>query len=84
MPVMNVAAFEARKATMPPISSGSPMRRSGVVCSRGFRFFSSSHSARAKSVLTRPGAMQLMRMFFGPHSTARLRASAKSAALEMP
>ena len=43
-----------------------------------------SHSARAKSVFTRPGAMQLTRTFFGPHSTARLRASAKSAALEIP
>ena len=31
-----------------------------------------------------PLATQLTRMFFGPHSTARLRASEKSAALEMP
>ena len=71
-------------AAMPPMSSGSPMRRSGVVASRSLRRLSSSQSARAKSVLTRPGAMQLQRTFLGPHSTARLRASEKSAAFEMP
>ena len=38
----------------------------------------------AKSVLTRPGATQLTRTPFGPHSPARLRHSAKSAALEIP
>src|SRR5687768_2429067 len=43
-----------------------------------------SHNAFAKSVRTKPGAMQFARMFFGPHSTQMLRASAMSAALEMP
>jgi len=38
----------------------------------------------AKSVLTRPGATQLTRTPFGPHSPARLRHSEKSAALEIP
>ena len=42
-----------------------------------------SHSALAKSVFTRPGAMQLTRMLSGPSSWARLRASCMSAALEM-
>src|SRR5690606_34555976 len=44
----------------------------------------SSHSAFAKSVRIRPGAMQLARMFFGPHSVQRLRASAMSAAFDKP
>src|SRR4051794_28869451 len=83
-PVMKVEASEARYATAPAISSGSPMRRSGVPAVRRLRLSGSSHSARAKSVLTRPGATQLTRTPFGPHSPARLRHSAKSAALEMP
>src|SRR6476619_2015361 len=83
-PVMKVEASEARYATAPAISSGSPIRRSGVVAVRRLRLSGSSHSARAKSVLTRPGATQLTRTPFGPHSPARLRHSAKSAALEMP
>ena len=79
-----IAPGPARKAPIGPISSGTPMRRSGVSALRRARRSGSSHSARAKSVLTRPGAMQFTRTFFGPHSHARLRASAKSAALEMP
>ena len=42
-----------------------------------------SQSARAKSVLINPGAMQFARMPCCPYSTARLRASCMSAALEM-
>src|SRR5437899_2562612 len=42
----------------------------------------SCQRARAKSVRTRPGAMQLTRTLRGPHSTARLRASCMSAAFE--
>src|SRR6185503_8578011 len=83
-PVMNVDASDARYATAPAISSGSPMRRSGVEAVRRLRFSGSSHNALAKSVFTRPGATQLTRTPFGPHSPARLRHSAKSAALEMP
>ena len=44
----------------------------------------SSHRARVKSVFTSPGATQLMRTLRGLHSTARLRVSCMSAALEMP
>src|SRR4029079_13642427 len=83
-PVMKVEASEARYATAPAISSGSPIRRSGVLAVRRLRLSGSSHSARAKSVLTRPGATQSTRTPFGPHSPARLRHSAKSAAFEMP
>src|SRR5882724_470280 len=83
-PVMKVEASEARYATAPAISSGSPIRRSGVPAVRRLRLSGSSHSARAKSVLTRPGATQLTRTPFGPHSPARLRHSAKSAAFEIP
>src|SRR5260221_9323350 len=42
-----------------------------------------SHSALAKSVLIRPGAMQFTRMLCLPYSQARLRASCMSAALEI-
>ena len=53
------AASEARKTAAPLMSSGSPMRFSGtrlaVAASSG------SHSARAKSVFTMPGAMALTR-----------------------
>src|SRR5271165_1384182 len=82
-PVMKEPAFEARNTAAPAISSGSPMRRSGVVAVTAFSVSAFSHKARAKSVLTRPGAMQLTRTLCGPNSTARLRASWKSAALEM-
>ena len=81
---MKLAAGPARKAATPPISSGMPMRRSGVAALRRATAASFSHSARAKSVFTSPGATQFTRTFFGPHSQARLRASAKSAAFEMP
>ena len=47
------------------------------------RFCGSSYRARAKSVVTRPGAMVLTRMLSGPYSAARFRASCMSAALEM-
>src|SRR5260370_33528540 len=60
------------------------MRLSGVVAQRFFRRSSSSQSALAKSVLTRPVATQLTRTPFGPHSPARLRQSARSAAFEIP
>jgi hypothetical protein len=42
-----------------------------------------SHSARAKSVFIRPGAMQFTRTPLGPNSSARLRAICMSAAFEM-
>ena len=50
---------------------------------RSFNASGSSQSARAKSVLIRPGAMQLTRTLCGPYSQARLRASCMSAALEI-
>src|SRR5215207_503279 len=62
-PVMKLAAGEARKAATPPISSGVPIRRSGVRRLRRSSARSSSHNARAKSVLTSPGATQLTRTF---------------------
>ena len=52
-------------------------------CVTAFSVSGFSHSALAKSVLIRPGAMQLTRTCRGPNSAARLRASWKSAALEM-
>src|SRR5581483_11263941 len=83
-PVMNAAASDARNTAMPAISRGSPSRLSGVAAMRSARRVSSSQSARAKSVLIRPGAMALTRTFFGPHSAARLRTRWCPAALEMP
>ena len=83
-PVVKLPAGLARKIAAPAISSGSPMRGSGLSFTRLARTAGSSHKARAKSVLTRPGAMQLARMFFPPHSTAMLRVSAVSAALLIP
>ena len=76
-PVMKLPAGEARNTAAPAISSGSPMRLSGVSRERRFSFTGSSHSARAKSVRISPGAMALARMFFGPHSAARLRTSSR-------
>src|SRR6185295_11748828 len=83
-PVTNAAASEARNTAMPPMSRGTPRRRSGVESSRALRRTASSHSALAKSVLIRPGAMALTRTFFGPHSAARLRTRWWSAAFEVP
>src|SRR5271156_3142712 len=82
-PVMKAPARDAKNTAAPAISSGSPMRPSGVRSLVAFKVCGFSHRARAKSVLTRPGAMQLTRMLSGPNSSARLRASWKSAALEM-
>ena len=65
------------------MSSGSPKRRSGVPMLERRSASGVSHRALAKSVFTRPGATQLMRMFDGDSSCARLRASCMSAALEM-
>ena len=59
-PVMKVPACDARKTAAPAISSGSPMRPSGVREVARFRLSGSSQSARAKSVRMRPGAMQLI------------------------
>jgi hypothetical protein len=55
-------ALEARNTAAPAISWGSPMRlqRRGVPSS-ACRVSGSSHSARAKSVRIRPGAMQFTR-----------------------
>src|SRR5690606_4508901 len=82
-PVMKPLAFEARKTAAPAISSGSPIRLSGLSLTRCFRSFGSDQSAFAKSVLTSPGTMQLARPRRAPPSTALLRASCMSAALEM-
>src|SRR5690606_4171113 len=83
-PVTNAAASEARKTAIPPMSRGSPRRRRGVAASRSVRRFSSSQSARANSVRTRPGAIAFTRTFFGPHSAARLRTRWWPAAFDMP
>ncbi len=58
---MNEPALEARNTAAPAISSGSPMRRNGAPAVARFKVSGFSHSARAKSVLIRPGAMQLAR-----------------------
>src|ERR1700686_1868472 len=77
------AAVDHRNPAAPAISSGMPMRNSGERAVEAFRFSGLSHSALAKSVLIRPGAMQLTRTLCGPYSQARLRASCMSAAFEI-
>ena len=82
-PVIQEPAFEARNTAAPAMSSGSPRRRRGVPELARASPAGVSHSALAKSVFTRPGAMQLTRILWGDSSWARLRASCMSAALEM-
>src|ERR1700681_3856836 len=82
-PVMKLPAAEPRNTAAPAISSGMPIRSSGERDVDAFRFSGLSHSALAKSVLIRPGAMQLTRTLCGPYSQARLRASCMSAAFEI-
>src|ERR1700741_914522 len=53
-PVTKAPAREARNTAMPPISSGSPIRASGVLASVWASSCGLSQSARAKSVLIRP------------------------------
>src|ERR1019366_8817605 len=69
-PVIQRPAREARNTAAPAISPGSPMRRSGVRFSVIASNSGFSHNARAKSVRTKPGAMQFTRILKGPHSTA--------------
>src|SRR4051812_33938934 len=80
---MKLPAAEPRNTAAPAISSGMPMRSSGERAVEAFSVSGLSHNALAKSVLIRPGAMQLTRTLCGPYSQARLRASCMSAALEM-
>ena len=54
-PVIHRAASLARNTALPAMSSGSPRRRSGRPCPASSP--AGSHSARAKSVFTSPGAM---------------------------
>src|SRR6476619_5232170 len=82
-PVMKVPAAEPKNTAAPAISSGSPMRSSGERAVEAFSVSGLSHSALAKSVLIRPGAMQFTRILYLPYSQARLRASCMSAALEI-
>src|SRR5262249_49327367 len=82
-PVMKSPALDPMNTAAPAISSGMPMRRSGEREVEAFRFSGLSHSALAKSVLIRPGAMQFTRILCLPYSQARLRASCMSAALEI-
>src|SRR6266700_804826 len=82
-PVVKEPALEARNTASPAISSGSTIRNSGERAVEAFSVSGLSHSALAKSVLIRPGAMQLTRTLCGPYSQARLRASCMSAALEI-
>ena len=83
-PVMNRPDAAARNTAAPAMSSGSPIRRSGVSASRVPNTAGFSHNTRAKSVRTRPGAMQFARIPRGPHSTARFRTNCMSAALDTP
>src|SRR5947209_7202920 len=82
-PVMKSPAAEPMNTAAPAISSGMPMRKSGERAVEAFRVSGLSHSALAKSVLIRPGAMQLTRILCLPYSQARLRASCMSAAFEI-
>ena len=81
---MKLEADEPKKTAAPAISWGSPIRRMGASRVTAFKVSGFSHSARANSVLTSPGAMQLTRTPCGPNSAAKLRASEKSAALVIP
>src|SRR6185369_9669466 len=69
-PVVKLDALEARYTAAPAISSGSPMRRNGDMRVARSSVSGFSQSARAKSVRTRPGAMQFTRTLCGPYSTA--------------
>ncbi len=80
---MKLPAAEPMNTAAPAISSGVPMRSSGERAVEAFRFSGLSHSALAKSVLIRPGAMQFTRTLCLPYSQARLRASCMSAAFEI-
>src|ERR1700723_2031024 len=82
-PVVNVPAREARNKAAPAISSGSPIRSSGVRAVDAFSVSGFSQSARAKSVLIRPGAIKFTGVLGLPYSAARLRASCISAAFEI-
>src|ERR1700733_3332803 len=82
-PVVKLPAAEARNTAAPAISSGSPIRSSGERAVEAFSVSGLSHNALAKSVLIRPGAMQLTRILCGPYSQARVRASCMSAAFEI-
>src|SRR5262245_18310375 len=81
--VMKSPAAEPISTAAPAISSGMPMRNSGERAVEAFSVSGLSHSALAKSVLIRPGAMQFTRMLCLPYSQARLRASCMSAAFEI-
>ena len=59
------------------------MRSNGERAVEALRLSGLSHSALAKSVLMRPGAMQFTRTLCLPYSQARLRASCMSAAFEI-
>src|SRR5215470_16893375 len=82
-PQTKAPALEARKTATPPMSSGWPMRLRADLFSSPARISGLSHSARAKSVWMRPGAMALMRILCLPHSMASDFTSDRSAALLM-
>src|SRR5262249_31555726 len=65
-PVTNEDAALAKYTTAPAISSGAAIRCSAAASSDDLRNFGSSQSARANSVFTSPGAMQLTRMLSLP------------------
>ena len=79
---MNLAAGEAKRATVQPISSGSPKCRIGVrprtLALRSGLF---PKAVRLKSVRTHPGAMALMRTPCPDHSVARVRTNPSCAVL---
>ena len=72
----------ARKTAAPAISSGWPMRRRAAVEVCAERIAGFSHSARAKSVLMRPGAMQFTRIPSTPQLFAHTCVSMMAAAFE--
>ena len=69
-PVMKELALEARNTAAPASSSGSPIRRMGVLAVERFSVSGFSHSALAKSVRMSPGAIQFTRTLCWPYSTA--------------
>jgi hypothetical protein len=77
-PVIHDARSLARNRAALAMSAGSPSRRSGIRAA--IASSAGSHSARAKSVLTRPGAMALTRTW-GARSAASVRVRWRRAAL---
>src|SRR6516165_10211287 len=83
-PVIQRESSEAKKTAAGPMSSGWPIRPSGVCDSSNLRTALSPAVVPADvvpSVSTRPGLIELTRMLRGPSSLASDRVTASTAAL---